>query len=449
MKEVRKIEGERKMKLHVENFAKIREADIEINGITVIAGENSTGKSTISKLLYCLFETFYNYEDRIYRQKTSAIKQRIDRMADSIISEDGEINLDVFEFRNETSKLISQEIISKFNTNVQHEEFRDLVKSVFQKYEIYPDIPDQLLKQIFNILSTEKQKEVEALLNSSLNIEFENEYCPLSNLEDVKVKLIIKDGNISFDITNSQRIIDVPEYRSLSSEVIYYDDPFVIDDITGTKSKRLLFSRFFNFGDGRISTHLDKMEKILERSSSKDKSNLYNQIISNELVHSIEKEIKSAISGDFINEDDDLKFKENNLDKSMCIKNLSSGVKSFAILLKLIRDFKIEENGTLILDEPEVHLHPKWQVQYAELLVLLQKALNLHILISSHSPYFINAIEVYSAKHKIADKCKYYLSDLDEDNRAYFEDVTTNTEKIYKKLAEPLRLLNDLKYGNR
>ena len=33
------------MKLHVENFAKIKEADIEINGITVIAGENNTGKS--------------------------------------------------------------------------------------------------------------------------------------------------------------------------------------------------------------------------------------------------------------------------------------------------------------------------------------------------------------------------------------------------------------------
>ena len=27
------------MKLHVENFAKIKEADIEINGITVLAGE--------------------------------------------------------------------------------------------------------------------------------------------------------------------------------------------------------------------------------------------------------------------------------------------------------------------------------------------------------------------------------------------------------------------------
>lgn len=35
------------MKLNIKNFAKIKEADIVIDGITVIAGENNTGKSTI------------------------------------------------------------------------------------------------------------------------------------------------------------------------------------------------------------------------------------------------------------------------------------------------------------------------------------------------------------------------------------------------------------------
>lgn len=39
------------MKLNIKNFMKIKEADIVIDGITVIAGENNTGKSTIGK--YC------------------------------------------------------------------------------------------------------------------------------------------------------------------------------------------------------------------------------------------------------------------------------------------------------------------------------------------------------------------------------------------------------------
>ena len=40
------------MKLSINNFAKIKQADIIIDGITVIAGENNTGKSTVGKVLF-------------------------------------------------------------------------------------------------------------------------------------------------------------------------------------------------------------------------------------------------------------------------------------------------------------------------------------------------------------------------------------------------------------
>ena len=39
------------MNLTIKNLAKISEANVSIDGITVIAGYNSTGKSTISKAL--------------------------------------------------------------------------------------------------------------------------------------------------------------------------------------------------------------------------------------------------------------------------------------------------------------------------------------------------------------------------------------------------------------
>ena len=34
------------------------------------------------------------------------------------------------------------------------------------------------------------------------------------------------------------------------------------------------------------------------------------------------------------------------------------------------------------------------------------------------NPYFLRAIQVYSAKYAIADKCKYYLSEV-KDEQAY------------------------------
>ena len=43
------------MKISLNNISKVKKADIEIKGITVIAGENNTGKSTVGKALWSIF----------------------------------------------------------------------------------------------------------------------------------------------------------------------------------------------------------------------------------------------------------------------------------------------------------------------------------------------------------------------------------------------------------
>ena len=133
-------------------------------------------------------------------------------------------------------------------------------------------------------------------------------------------------------------------------------------------------------------------------------------------------------------------------DRVLDIRNLSSGVKTFAIIKHLLQNGIIEENGTLILDEPEVHLHPEWQILFAELIVMLQKQFGLHILLNTHSPYFLNAIQVYAQKHEIAEVCHYYQA-ISDGQVAIIEDVTSNVEKIYEKLAMPFQELEREVYG--
>ena len=58
------------MKLTIQNIGKIeKKASIEINGITVLAGINGSGKSTIGKVLYCIYNTFYDSNRQIYEEK--------------------------------------------------------------------------------------------------------------------------------------------------------------------------------------------------------------------------------------------------------------------------------------------------------------------------------------------------------------------------------------------
>lgn len=62
------------MELSIRNFAKIKEADIVIDGITVIAGENNTGKSTVGKILFSMFNALLNVEQEIFEERLKEIE---------------------------------------------------------------------------------------------------------------------------------------------------------------------------------------------------------------------------------------------------------------------------------------------------------------------------------------------------------------------------------------
>lgn len=68
------------MKLSLRNIGKIKEASVEIDGITVIAGENNTGKSTVGRTLYSLFNSFCDIEEQIRMERVESIGNLIDLM---------------------------------------------------------------------------------------------------------------------------------------------------------------------------------------------------------------------------------------------------------------------------------------------------------------------------------------------------------------------------------
>ena len=106
----------------------------------------------------------------------------------------------------------------------------------------------------------------------------------------------------------------------------------------------------------------------------------------------------------------------------------------------------LKEKDVIILDEPEIHLHPEWQLLYAKMIVLLQKQFDLSMIITTHSPYFLDAIDVFSAKYNIADQTKYYLAE-NTGNTSVLQDVTNNIDAIYKKLSDPMQMLENLRYN--
>ncbi len=57
------------MTLELENIGKIKQAKLDFNGLTVIVGDNNTGKSTMGKVLASLFTVLPTIQERVTRAR--------------------------------------------------------------------------------------------------------------------------------------------------------------------------------------------------------------------------------------------------------------------------------------------------------------------------------------------------------------------------------------------
>lgn len=126
--------------------------------------------------------------------------------------------------------------------------------------------------------------------------------------------------------------------------------------------------------------------------------------------------------------------------------NTSSGIKQMGIIQALLNSRVLTKGSVLIMDEPEVNLHPEWQIKLAEILVLLAKKLDVIIYINSHSPMFIEAIDTYSEIYSIDDEVNYYLTHKSESHGYDIIKIDNHDLGIiYDNLGNPYDILDKAK----
>ena len=62
------------MNIIIKNAAKVAEADILLDGLTVIAGFNNMGKSTILKSAYLVLKTFRDFKQKVWKVRKRSLK---------------------------------------------------------------------------------------------------------------------------------------------------------------------------------------------------------------------------------------------------------------------------------------------------------------------------------------------------------------------------------------
>lgn len=416
------------MKLSLKNVGKIGSASVEINGITTIAGENNTGKSTMGRALFAVFNSFYNIENQIRNERIQSVENNLDVLYRNNMRYMRKIGVDFDEI---AKNIVSNIEIYKDNVDSIEEELKNAMPPSINDTE--EDFEETLIRDISmrikDSLNVSDMELLKLVVTKKLSAEFNGQISNIFSEDNSEIELQIKKDYLSISLKEDMVTEIQCNNISLHTETIYVDDPFVLDE-----------PRYRSLRMGPV--YFDHRNHLKNKIYSTENTNLVDEIVVSNKLQNIYEKISSVCSGDVVRKQWTLGYKRKGTEKILDVKNLSTGFKTFAILKTLLLNGAIEYNGTIILDEPEIHLHPEWQLLFAELIVLIQKEFNMHILLNTHSPYFLRAIQVYSAKYEVADRCKYYLSQVSND-QAEILDVTDNIDKIYTKLSRPLQQLEE------
>ncbi|WP_288521365.1 AAA family ATPase [uncultured Brachyspira sp.] len=407
------------MELNIKNFASIKEASIKIDGITVIAGENNTGKSTIGKILFASFNSLRDIDKEVRLNILNSINRQWDNFVLDLIT------------MHKTDMDIS--ILYDILSNILNVEDEDIEKIISNNVGEYIDINDKFI--IEAIKSTANRiKEYKNISKDKLSYNIISKYYNDLFYKQINSR-IFKNTNAKIEINDFGILLEFKDDKCANfkkdiydNNVFLIDNPFVLD-----------------IEDYSYSPSIPDSYLISEIHDKYNEDYIVDKTLAEEKLEIIYKMLSNAINGKIIKKENDFYLAFDNITEPISIHNISAGLKSFTIIKMMLEESILKEKDILVLDEPEIHLHPKWQLLYAEIIVLIQKVFNLHIVITTHSPYFLESIELFTKKHGINDKTNYYLSDINiKENYSTINLVNDKVYDIYRKMAIPFKYLEKL-----
>lgn len=426
------------MKLELKNLAKIKDASVSIDGITVIVGKNSTGKSTVGKALFCIFNSLYNVDNKIKKDRMANFRRMLwnafsdsfsyldddDMMVEDMFFDlQGTLEKSALEYDASSIDILNQtiECFANYEQDITEDECVSFSESVLE-----------IISKVNESSNTQMTMEI---LERYFSRVFNNQINSLMTDSVSEISALIKDKQITINF-DSNKCINVDAPINILHEAFLIDDSTLIDKVEQQKPYRR------SILDSFPQQHL--LSAISVAGNDIDKG-IIESINAKKKLESIYDLLDQTIPGDISTQGKGVSVLLPNYKKPVNVKNLSTGMKSFALIKLMLEMGVLKEKDVLVLDEPEVHLHPEWQMKYAEIIVLLQKFFDLSIVVTTHSSHFLRAVEYYAVLHKIDDNCKYYLS-REQDGQCVIDDVTADVTAIYKELIEPSIMIDDMWY---
>ena len=453
--------------IHIENLGAIKEADIRIKPLTIIAGENGTGKSFVTKILYSvlnviILDIFSNEVTNLSSKINTSIDNANDigknlplignqlnnikelkRDLDNFFIVFNDINPHTFIHLNKFSDYDIKEPIDIFikKTTINKEKYSNdenrNIESVFAGF-LLEDLSESLEK-VLDLVKNPRDYLTNTFIKNLMD-EIKN------NFQISKISSLIKHGESKaiFDIEGLLKIeINKNDTLNLSFEedklfsyneinrIVFFESPvyWKILPIINNKNQNTLqyFSKSIN--NKRLSgvpKHFLDLKDLVFADFLDDTPPKFISEAANNLENKLKGKFKVA------NGDLNFETKENQIiSKSL----ISFGMTNLGILQTVLSKNIINVGSFVFIDEPESNLHPEWQAILASVLVDLAKN-GVYVIITTHSSDILKAFDISTREQKVNEELSTYYFKSDGKLLSMTDDSFSPIEMARRKLLE-------------
>lgn len=351
-----------KWKLKVENFGKIKSACIEPSPLMIFLGDNNSGKSYLMSLIWGLMKNYTHIflkEDNYKLESYKNLKEVID----DVLETNSEENIDNFfrlyeKFLNEILALNKDFLVKEiFNKEIQIDKLEIILLKSQNYNEVFCNLRKKMKERLYNLLGGINNRQKIFSASASLEGKLIYEYIRLFSLLkyfDLKSPLFLPASRTGFMLT----------YKTLLNESI--------NNAFGSNNEQN--SRF-------TKPIIDFLNKFVNLGTE-------NNINNKEIVEFLEQNL---LQGQIIKDQSPIKnisYRPKNMDNDLPLYLTSSLVTEVAPFALFLND---KDYKTVMIEEPEAHLHLKAQIIMARAISMLVNK-NTNVWLTTHSDTFLQQI---------------------------------------------------------
>jgi predicted ATPase len=409
------------LQIVIENLGKISRASLDLRPLTIFIGPNNTNKSWAAYSIYGILENSalkvlaQEYLNPKSQFTNSPLRKELFEIVNSF-EKNFYVEIDVIKLAKDYLRILLDDVTRLFSKELVFLFFNVKEKELFKQFKIAIYLEDSMFNNCINNLQQKEfiQKHVIGGIEEKKFLEITKKsgenllIISGEMLEDIPLKMVkffiiyhllevIKTSlfTMSFIFPAERKALILLEEKIMSDPLgeLLSEKPEIMKDLYHVLSSILLKGKYTY--QKPIKDFLTMMERIKKIASGKVPFET-NEKFNREVILRL---LKTIVEGDIDYEDLEdlgirLKFKPIATEVSLPIHVTSSMVKT---LVPFYGYFKYLASGNdfIIIDEPEMNLHPKAQVMLLELFSIFinlsfsYSLVGNYLLLTTHTPYLL------------------------------------------------------------